>query len=123
MPKFLLNANLSPLTQEFLGKTFGYDVKTVKDFGMGKASDDKIVALATKEKRMIITHDLDFAEIYYFGTTKNLGIIVLRLKIQTVEIVNKVLEGFFKKAVIEKYPDALIIVDETKYRIRTRETT
>ncbi|EKE14548.1 MAG: hypothetical protein ACD_12C00436G0003 [uncultured bacterium] len=75
MIKFLLNANLSTLTKKFLQKKFDHDVKLVQDFGLGDASDEKIVALAIKEKRIIITLDLDFGEIYYFSSPKKLGII------------------------------------------------
>lgn len=95
MLKFLLNANLSVLTKEFLQEKFNYDVKITQDFGMNTASDEEIIELAKKEKRIIITLDLDFGEIYYFYTPRDLGVIVLRLKIQTVEEVNRILERFF----------------------------
>ncbi|MBI2025955.1 MAG: DUF5615 family PIN-like protein, partial [Candidatus Levybacteria bacterium] len=79
-------------------------------------TDAEVVNLA--KKRVIITFDLDFGEIYYFSEKGKVGIIVLRLKDQTVESVNKVLDKFFQEEVekiaIEK---SLVVIDENRIRI------
>jgi len=71
MLKFLLNANISYETAKFL-QSKGYEAKTVAQFGLGKAEDAKIVEKAIKEKRIIITFDLDFGEIFYFSTKEKI---------------------------------------------------
>jgi hypothetical protein len=69
---------------------------------------------------MIITFDLDFGEIYYFATKTHVGITVLRIRPQTVEHANEILERFLKSKMIEKenLEKALIIVDEKRVRFR-----
>lgn len=116
--KFLLDANLSPKTADFLrGK--GHDVKTLIEGGLGQITDEEVVSLADSEDRVIITHDLDFGEIYYFKESAKVGIIVLRLRNQTVESTNTALENFLKnKKVTEKeIGRSLVIVSETSYRV------
>lgn len=121
MVKLLLDANLSPKTREYLGKKFNFnviDLITENKYGL---TDEKIVKLAKKEKRVIITFDLDFGEIYYFSERGKIGIIVLRIQDQTVESVNKVLTKFFQKEAknidLEK---SLVVIDENKIRILPR---
>lgn len=121
MSKFLIDANLSIETKKFL-ENLGYNSKHVREAGLNKALDDDIVNFAIKEKRVIITLDLDFGEIYYFGTQKNLGIIVLKLKSQTIESVNNTLENFLRLEVLEREENkyVLIMVSEDRYRIRRK---
>jgi predicted nuclease of predicted toxin-antitoxin system len=61
MLKFLLNANLSRESAKFLN-TLGHDAKTVTEFGLGEAEDEKIIALTITKERILITFDLDFGE-------------------------------------------------------------
>jgi len=118
MIKFLLDANLSPESAELL-RNLSYDTKSLLEENLGQISDEEVVKLARKEKRIIITHDLDFGEIYHFKEEGKFGILVLRLKNQTVESVNKVLDKFLKKQIIQKQrlTKSLIILTETSYRI------
>lgn len=122
MFKFLLNANLSHETADFLN-SLGHDAKTVAQFGLGKAEDSKIVRKAIKEERIIVTFDLDFGEIFYFSTKENLWIIVLRLRNQTVESVNKTLDWLLRTNILEKNgsENTLMIVQERRVRIRRKE--
>ena len=85
-----------------------------------KISDEEVVKLAKKEKRIIVTHDLDFGEIYYFREEGKVGILVLRIKNQTIESTNKALERFFKSKGIEKPEKSLIVLRETSCRIHRK---
>lgn len=121
MLKFLLNANLSRESAKFLN-VLGCDAKTVTEFGLGEVEDEIIIALAVAKKRILITFDLDFGEMYYFGSKDKLWIIVLRLKNQTVESVNKSLKRLIASKILEKskIKNTLIILDETTIRIRRK---
>ncbi|PIU14723.1 hypothetical protein COT20_02480 [bacterium (Candidatus Gribaldobacteria) CG08_land_8_20_14_0_20_39_15] len=59
MLRFLLNANISHETAEFLN-SLGCDAKTATQLGLGSADDSKIVNKAIREKRILVTFDLDF---------------------------------------------------------------
>lgn len=118
MSKFLLDANLSPETQVYLEKTFGFDVIdliTQKQFAL---SDEEIVILAKEQKRVIITFDLDFGEIYHLREEGKLGVIILRLDDQTVESVNRSLKAFFNgEAKNISLETSLVVLEKDKIRV------
>lgn len=121
MPKFLLDANISPLTTAYL-KTLGYKVRRVNYFNLSNANDEEIFELAQKKKLTIITLDLDFGQIYYFSSHARAGVIILKLGDQTIESVNRALLRLHKTKVLEKskFQKSLIVVDEKRIRIRTK---
>lgn len=121
MFRFLLDANISHETADFLNSQ-GHDAKTVAQFGLEKTEDLEIVEKAIKEKRIIVTFDLDFGEIYYFSIKGDLWIIVLRLKDQTVESVNRTLDWLLKTKILEREEskNTLMLVREKGVRIRKK---
>ncbi len=93
MIAFLADENISPESADYL-EALGYPCYSLRREGPWRLSDSEIVDIARREGRIILTHDLDFGEIYYSATAGEVGIIVLRLRHQTVEAVNDVLERF-----------------------------
>ncbi len=122
MLKFLLDANISYETANFLN-SLGYDTKTVAQFGLAEAEDIEIVNRAIREKRIIITLDLDFGEIFYFSSKEKFRVIVLRLRNQTVESVNKALDWFLKTKILEKkkFQNTLMIVESGRIKVRKKK--
>ncbi len=60
---------------------------------------------------------VDFGEIYYFSEKEAVGIIILRLKNQTVESFNNTLGKFFQKEANNiDLNNSLVIIDENKIR-------
>ena len=121
MLKFLLDANISPETAEFL-KSLGHEAKTVAQFGLEKAEDIEIAKKAAKEKRILITLGLDFGEIFYFSIKEKIWVIVLKLRNQTVESVNKTLNWLLKTKILDQkeYQNTLLIVEEGTIRVRRK---
>ena len=118
MTKFLLDANLSPHTRIYLAQEFGFDVIDLLSYDRHALSDELVTALAVKERRVVITFDLDFGPIYRRRTSPDLGIILLRLEDQTVEAVNRALGRFFQDDASNIALDAaLVVVDETRVRV------
>lgn len=117
MIKFLLDANLSPETATYLAEQ-GFDSKSVNTEKLGNLTDPEIVLIAKKEKRVIITFDLDFGEIYHEKERGSVGIIVLRLKDQTIENINFVLKKFLSQHLnkLEKNPRSLVIYKKNSVR-------
>ena len=115
--KFLLNANISPLTAQFLrGK--GFDVVCILEENLGEISDEEVVALAKRHDRIIVTSDLDFGKIFHQREKGKIGIIILRLHDQTVELINNALDRFLKSGIdLVKLEKSLLIVTETSHRI------
>jgi len=118
MISFLADENISPETADFLD-SLGYPCLSLRRDGPRRLSDRAVIALAKQEGRIILTHDLDFGQIYYLAEKGRVGIIVLRLRHQTVEVVNEVLERFLKSGAVspEVLQRSLIIVTENWYRV------
>ena len=118
MTKLLLDANLSPETRRYLTKTFAFDVIDLITENQAKLSVEDVVNLARKGKRIVVTFDLDFGEIYHFREKGNLGIIILRIEDRTVESVNKMLYRFFREEAkhINLYK-SLVVIEEKGIRV------
>lgn len=117
MSKFLLDANLSPETKIFLEKEFRFDVVSLLILNLGQLPDEKVVKIAQDQKRVIVTFDQDFGEMFYFKEAGNFGVIILKLENQTIESVNLTLKNFFNHHVDINLENSLIIVEENKIRI------
>lgn len=115
--RLLLDANISPETAIFL-RSFGFNVKSLIEEGLGGLEDDAVARIAAKEKRVLITFDLDFGEMYYFAVNKTFGVIVLRLGDQRVETVNKILGQFLEVygAMLKRKRKRLLILGENEIR-------
>lgn len=87
--------------------------------GPRRLTDREIVELAKREGEIIITHDLDFGQIYYFAEGGEVGILVLRLRQQTVESVNEVLKRFLLSSALteQQIRQSLVVLSETTYRV------
>ena len=116
-PKLLLDANLSPESADYL-RQLGFDVKCLIEESLGDLNDDEVVHVAISEKRVVITFDLDFGEIYYFAYPKKFNVLVMRLSDQRVESVNGVLKNFFEnnKGFFTKQTHRLAVVSESEIR-------
>ncbi len=117
MIKFLLDANLSPIAASCLRK-LKFDTRSITEANLGHLKDIEVVKIAKREKRIIITFDLDFGEIYHRSEQGNVGIVVLRLKNQTPENVNYVLGQFLSQNTekLKENLQSLIIIKDKNIR-------
>jgi len=116
--RFLLDADL-PRSSATTLRDLGYDVSDVRDVGLGDASDDEIFKRAQAEQRIIVTADLDFADVRTYPPGTHPGIIVLRLpdhfKIAGINHVIRTAMPELEQADIDQ---ALVIVELGAIRIR-----
>jgi predicted nuclease of predicted toxin-antitoxin system len=115
--KFKVDENLPVEVTDLLQRT-GHDALSVVDQDLGGKADKIINRVCQEENRVIITLDLDFADIRTYPPGEFAGIVVLRLKNQDKFAVMAVVEDLLK--VLEKEPldKRLWIVDEQRIRIR-----
>ncbi len=118
MPKFLLDANLSPLTAHYLRENT-IQAKSILEENLGQLTDEEIVARAKRGKRIVITFDRDFAELWYFKEWGKIGIILLKTRHQRPAYINPILGTFLSSKVIEKQKltKSLIVLSESGYRV------
>jgi predicted nuclease of predicted toxin-antitoxin system len=117
---FLLDANLSPETAEFLRNVYGFDVVDLQSLRLGSLGDEQVIELATEQNR-IITQDLDFGARFHHAAAASFGPIVLRLSDQTVGSVNRRLDRFFRhEASDTALEQSLVVLTDERTRIVTK---
>ena len=79
--RFKLDENL-PIQLKGLFTESGHDV-TVLEQGMGGATDSDVASACLAEKRILVTQDMDFADIRMYPPGEHPGIVVFRLPRQT----------------------------------------
>lgn len=72
--RFLVDENMGDDVAEFL-RGGGFNAKFIGDYGMCGHPDENVFNLAWKERRVIVTHDLDFMDNRSFPPHRNPGII------------------------------------------------
>jgi predicted nuclease of predicted toxin-antitoxin system len=100
-------------------RDLGHDVSDVRDIGLGSASDDEIFERAQAEQRIIVTADLDFADVRAYPPGTHAGVIVLRLPdhFRTAEV-NRILETAIQNLEQVDVGRALVVVEANTIRIR-----
>jgi predicted nuclease of predicted toxin-antitoxin system len=115
--KFKIDENL-PIELAELLQDEGYDASTIYSESLKGAKDPTVIAICQDEKRVLVTLDLDFADIKTYPPQNHAGIIVLRPYRQD----KPYLLSFFQKLIpaINQHPlkGHLWIAEEGKIRIR-----
>lgn len=91
----------------------------VRDIKLADASDGDILAYARQDEMLVISRDLDFANIILHPLDTHAGTIVLRVPPHfTAEEINKVLRQFLSVANMQSLSHALTIVEPGQFRVR-----
>ena len=114
--RFKLDENL-PREAEALLRNAGHDVHAVLDEGLGGSPDPRVFAAARAEDRILVTFDLDFADIRAYPPRSHKGIWVLRPRTQSIDDTLALLKG--AAVVLETEPAnvRLWIVEPGRVRI------
>ncbi len=118
---FLIDENISLETVAAL-QNLGYLASSLTAYVPLGSSDVEIAQAASEEEAVIVTQDLDFGEMCFNAGTVSTGVIVLRLRIQTIENVTSRLLRFLhdaKRLKLDLYGH-LVVVDESRFRTRKR---
>ena len=92
---------ISPATGTYLAE-IGNDTIHLLNEHMETAIDSEILNKALHEKRIILTHDLDFGKLLATAGTKSPSVVIFRLKNMRPENVNR-----FCDRIIDRFADAL----------------
>jgi predicted nuclease of predicted toxin-antitoxin system len=115
--KFLADENIFPKVISYL-RNLGFDVKSVREIGLSQITDDKIIDIATKEKRSIITFDKHFGDILRYRPQDLPGIILIRIHPPILDDIFYALDNLFKKYSADSFNGKLIVLSKSGYRIR-----
>ena len=115
--RFKLDENMPAEAAGLLRKS-GHDAHSVHDEELGGANDQSIAQAIRREGRVLITLDLDFADIRQYPPSIYHGIIVLRLTRQDRDSVLAMIPRLLELLRTEAVAQRLWIMDESRTRIR-----
>lgn len=112
-----LDENLGRSHAEFL-RSAGHEADRVHDEGISGASDVTLWKRVCAEGRLLITLDLDFADIRRYPPGSHPGILLLRPRSRSRPAVLRVPRRVFGERQLESLSGCLAVADETQSRIR-----
>lgn len=115
--KFLADMGVSMSTVQIL-RAQGHDVVHLRDEKLGRLSDPAILKKARSEGRVVLTFDLDFADILAAGLHAHPSVIIFRLHIQTPAAVTPRLLQVLAERIQDLEAGAVVSVEDTRYRLR-----
>ena len=114
---FKVDENL-PIELAELLSDLGHDTKTVNDQHLQGVSDRVLLERCDKEKRTLVTLDIDFSDIRTYPPQDHEGIILLRVGSQSKKNVLAVFNRILPLIAQEPIKGRLWIVEENTVRIR-----
>jgi len=96
----------------------GYDAETVHQEGLQGASDLHIWSVAQREKRFLITTDLDFSDVRRYQPGQHAGILLVRLHKEGRDRVTAYLDWVLSQYDMKEWQACLVIATDHKVRIR-----
>ncbi|MGH9509924.1 MAG: DUF5615 family PIN-like protein [Terriglobales bacterium] len=118
--KFKIDENLPGEIAEMLRSAL-HEASTVAEQGLAGATDERVVEVCVREGKVLVTLDLDFADVGAYPPHQYPGIVVLRVYRQDR---NHVLGAFRRVLALlphESVEHRLWIVEEDRIRIRREE--
>ncbi|NJL29455.1 MAG: DUF5615 family PIN-like protein [Thermoanaerobaculia bacterium] len=115
--RFLLDMGISPLTAVFL-RGLGHEASHLHDEGLDRLPDPEILAKALREGSVVLTHDLDFADLLAASGAELPSVVIFRLRSMRPSNVNHHLRAIFERHAQALGEGALISVTEGRFRLR-----
>lgn len=117
--RFLVDANLPRSTAALL-RGLGHEVEFARDIGLAAAPDRDIAARAKTTAAVLLTRDLDFADVRRYPPQSYFGIVVLRLPDDaTAHAINLAVERFVRERdFLAALKGRVVIVEAARARFR-----
>ena len=115
--QFKIDENLPAEAGEILRK-YGHDALSVLDQRLGGYPDADIAAVCKSEARILVTLDIDFANILAYPPEDFSGIIVIRTEDQAKSVVLEIIHRIVAILESESPQGDLWIVESNRIRIR-----
>lgn len=112
-----LDENLSRHLKESL-RAFNHDVTTAADQGLLSQPDTVVAAAAHDDGRMLLTLDLEFADLRKYPPGKHPGIILFRPRSFGPLAVNRLIEEFLAGTDLQRLSGCVVVVEPTRVRVR-----
>ncbi len=115
--KLLGDVGISMSTVRILRQQ-GHDIVHLREEGLQRLPDSEIMEKARAEGRVVLTFDLDFADLLALGVSTSPSVVIFRLRDETPALVNPRLLEVLNERTKELEKGALIVVEDSRYRLR-----
>lgn len=115
--KFLADMGVSMTIVQNLRES-GYDVVHLREEGLQRLPDINIVEKAKQEGRIILTFDLDFADILAASSEFLPSVVIFRLKNTLPVFASARLFDVLSECVEDLQTGAIVILQDNRYRMR-----
>lgn len=115
--KFLADMGISLRTVSWL-RSAGYDVVHLRQQGLQKLPDHEILIKACAEERIILTVDLDFAQLLAVSGDSLPSVILFRLGNENYHLINQCLTEILSQCQEDLEAGAIISVNNETFRVR-----
>jgi predicted nuclease of predicted toxin-antitoxin system len=112
-----LDENLGYDAAEFL-RDSGYDALTVYEEHLAGATDETLWRTICMEQRLLVTLDMDFADVRAFPPGTHPGLVLLRPSAGSASRVLQILRRVVQEQPLEDLAGCLTVADESHTRIR-----
>lgn len=115
--KLKLDENLSRHLKQRL-ESLKHDVMTVAEEGLLSQPDPVIAKAANDEGRVLLTLDVEFADLRKYPPGGHPGIVLFRPVNFSPLAVNRVIEAFVRETDFESLTGCVVVVEPSRVRIR-----
>jgi predicted nuclease of predicted toxin-antitoxin system len=115
--KFLADIGISPKTVGFL-QDAGYQAVHLHQLGLDRLQDSKILEKTGREGFILLTHDLDFADLLAASGSDLPSVVIFRLRNMRPKNVNRYLQTILVEHGVALQNGAIVIVSEGRIRVR-----
>ena len=115
--RFKIDENLPTQLRDMFTES-GHDAVTVLDQELGGAPDASIASACLAEERVLVTQDLDFADIRTYPPEQYHGIVVFRLANQSRDTLLEVGARLIEALADASLSGQIWIVEDSRIRIR-----
>lgn len=99
-------------------RSLGHDTDSVADEGLLGESDEAIWNAAQREKRLLVTQDMDFSDLRKLIAGDHFGPVLLRLRATSRRKLIDRVEAVFRSDDAAGWRGALVIVSEGRMKVR-----
>jgi predicted nuclease of predicted toxin-antitoxin system len=97
----------------------GHDAIHLRDEGLHRLPNGQIFAKGAAENRVVLTFDLDFAEIVALSGDSRTGVVIFRLRDTRTETVIRRLQVVLGHSAEALDEGAVVVVEDARHRVRS----
>ncbi|MBU4142850.1 DUF5615 family PIN-like protein [Patescibacteria group bacterium] len=101
-------------------KKRGFDVISIREAGLIGASDKEVFNFAVREKRILLTFDRGFGDIFRFAIARSAGVVVVLIDQMTKKEIIEIVLGFLAFIKASGVGGRLAIIGKNRARIIER---